>query len=82
MCEISSNVLKNCLPSAPSTIGYFWLVALADDYSYALVTNKLRSSLFVLSRSKTFDDATFASLIKRASEIGVDVSKDKKTKQN
>lgn len=62
--------------------GDYRIVALAEDYSHAMVTDKTRSTLFVLSRTKTLDDSVYESLLKRAESIGVDVSKVKKTKQN
>ena len=57
------------------------IIALDPNYQHALVTNKDRSSLFVLSRTLELDDAVYASLLERAKLAGVDVTKVKKTQQ-
>ena len=61
--------------------GDYRIVALAEDYSNALVTNADRSSLFVLSRTSQLDDATYNALLQRASDVGVDITKVVKTRQ-
>jgi apolipoprotein D and lipocalin family protein len=77
----SSNAILEVSFNNVSRKGDYRIVALADDYSYALVTNAARSSLFVLSRTNQLDDATYSSLLQRAAEVGVDISQVKKTKQ-
>ena len=73
----SSNAILEVSLKNVSRKGDYRIVAIADDYSYALVTNAARSSLFVLSRTNQLDDAT----LQRAAEVGVDISQVKKTKQ-
>ena len=57
------------------------IIALDPDYKFALVTNKDRSSLFVLSRSTQLEDSIYLALLDRAKSAGVDISKVTKTKQ-
>lgn len=57
------------------------IIALDPDYKHALVTNKSRSSLFVLSRTSELSDTIYDSLLQRAEAAGVDVTKVKKTNQ-
>lgn len=57
------------------------IIALDKDYQSALVTNKDRSSLFVLSRTAVLDSTIYNSLLNRAKAAGVDISKVKTTVQ-
>ena len=58
------------------------IIALDSEYQYAVVTNKDRSSLFILSRSSSLEDSIYNSLLARAKSAGVDISKVKKTVKN
>jgi apolipoprotein D and lipocalin family protein len=57
------------------------IIALDVNYQYALVTNKDRSALFVLSRSIELEESIYNTLLDRAKLAGVDISKVKKTDQ-
>ena len=50
----------------------YWIIELGEYYSYAVVTNSQRSSLFILNRRPTIDDATYQDIIDRLSRNGFD----------
>jgi apolipoprotein D and lipocalin family protein len=79
--DTSSNAILEVSFNNVSRKGDYRIVALADDYSYALVTNAARDALFVLSRTNQLDEQIYAALLKRAADVGVDISQVKKTKQ-
>ncbi len=60
----------------------YYIIALASDYSYALVGDRLRRSLFVLSRTTTMDSATYNSLLSTAGGLGFDTSQLTLTRQS
>ncbi len=62
--------------------GKYWIIDLADDYSYAVVGHPNRKYLWILSRSKTMDKNIYNKIIKESSSKGFDVSKIKITQQN
>ncbi len=43
----------------------YWIIELAEDYSYAVVTNSNRSSLFILSRTPTMEESVYQDIIDR-----------------
>jgi apolipoprotein D and lipocalin family protein len=55
--------------------GDYWIIALADDYSYALVGAPSREYLWILSRTKTLDTATKENLIAKITDLGFDAAK-------
>lgn len=59
----------------------YWVLAVADDYSHALVGTPDRSSLWVLSRERTLDRAVFNELMDFASAQGFDASRLQGTRQ-
>ncbi len=62
--------------------GNYWVLELADDYSYALVGEPSRSSLFVLSRSPQISEDLYQMLLSKAAEKhGYDVTTVEKTPQ-
>jgi apolipoprotein D and lipocalin family protein len=63
------------------TVSNYWIIDLADDYSYAVVSDPLRSTCFILSRIPTMDEATYQSLLSKAASKGIDISKIKRTPQ-
>ena len=65
-----------------STVGNYWIVELASDYSYSVVGDPLFSTLFILSRSRTMPQEQIDEILARMSALGFDVSKVKKTNQN
>ena len=55
--------------------GDYYIIALDDDYQYALVGNPSRKYLWILARNKTISQDTYYKLVKIASKNGFDVSK-------
>lgn len=45
--------------------GDYWIIELAPDYSWAAVATPDRESLWILSRTPTMDDQTFAGIVTR-----------------
>jgi len=60
----------------------YYIIALADDYSYAMVGHPNREYLWILSRSKVMDQNIFNQLKARAVELGFDTGKLLITTQN
>jgi apolipoprotein D and lipocalin family protein len=61
--------------------GKYWIIALAPDYSYAIVGNPNRKSLWILSRKPVMDTMTYNHLVMLAAEKGFDIRKLVKTEQ-
>jgi len=55
--------------------GKYWIIDLADDYSYAVVGHPNRKYLWILSRTATMDNAIYQQIIGRVKEKGFDISK-------
>ncbi|HTL81148.1 MAG TPA: lipocalin family protein, partial [Bacteroidia bacterium] len=53
----------------------YWIIALADDYSYAVVSHPGRKYLWILSRTSKMEDTVYAQIISRLKEMDFDVSK-------
>lgn len=62
--------------------GDYRIIGLDKDYQYALVTDKDRSSLFILSRTQTLYEPIYQTLLDRAKSAGVDTSKVRRTSQD
>ena len=60
----------------------YWIIDLADDYSYAVVSNPSKKYLWILSRTPKMEDATYQQILTRLKEKGFDLSKLKITIQN
>jgi apolipoprotein D and lipocalin family protein len=45
--------------------GHYWVIDLADDYSYAVVGHPGRDYLWILARTPTMADATYRSIVAR-----------------
>ena len=43
----------------------YWIIELAEDYSYAIVTNSKRTSLFILNRTSTMEESLYQDIIFR-----------------
>ncbi len=52
----------------------YWVVGLAEDYSWALVSNPERSRCWVLSRTPYLDDGSYAMLLEQLRRKGIDTS--------
>ena len=59
--------------------GKYWIIALADDYSFAMVGHPNRKSLWILSRTPEMDSGLLQRLTGLAVEKGFDSTKLKKT---
>ena len=61
--------------------GKYWIIDLADDYSYAVVSHPNKKYLWILSRTSKIDDAVYQQIISRLKTKGFDLSKLQITKQ-
>ena len=61
--------------------GKYWIIDLADDYSYAVVGHPNKKYLWILSRTATMNDSIYQQIISKIKEKGFDISKIKLTKQ-
>ena len=61
--------------------GKYWIIDLADDYSYAVVSHPNRKYLWILSRTPKMSDAVYQGIISRLKEKGFDLSKLQITQQ-
>lgn len=55
--------------------GDYWIIDLADDYSYAVVGHPNRQYLWILSRTPKMDSSIFNEITSRIEANGFDVSK-------
>jgi apolipoprotein D and lipocalin family protein len=62
--------------------GDYWIIDLADDYSYAVVGHKNREYLWILSRLPKMDEKIYEDVLSRVKAKGFDLSKLKKTVQD
>ena len=49
--------------------GDYWIIDIADDYSYVVVGHPQRKYLWILSRTNTIDNATYEGILRRLEEI-------------
>ncbi len=61
--------------------GKYWIVDLAEDYSYAVVGHPNKKYLWILSRTSQMNEATYQQIIARITAQGFDISKIRRTKQ-
>jgi len=54
--------------------GNYWIMELDDDYRYVLIGEPKLKYLWILSREKRMDEATFKMLVKKASDSGYDLT--------
>ena len=66
----------------PVVWGDYWIIDLAEDYSYAAVGDPGRKTLWVLARAKTLNDTTYNKILENVKLKGFDVSKLKKMDQS
>lgn len=55
--------------------GDYWIVDLADDYGYAVVGHPSRDYLWILSRTPTLPEETYARILTRLGAQGYDTSR-------
>jgi apolipoprotein D and lipocalin family protein len=56
----------------------YWIIGLADDYSWALVSGPSRKYLWILSRTPYMDEGLYAELLEKLKTQGFDVTRLKK----
>ena len=59
----------------------YWIIDLADDYSYAVVSHPNRKYLWILSRTPKMNDAVYQQILSRLKEKGFDLTKLQVTQQ-
>jgi apolipoprotein D and lipocalin family protein len=59
--------------------GDYWIIDLADDYSYAVVSEPKKKSLWIFSRTPNMDDAIYQQITSRLKLKGFDLGKLQKT---
>ena len=66
----------------PAVWGDYWIIDLADDYSYSAVGDPDRKYFWILSRAPQLDDAVYQDILRRAEKLGFNPAKVEKTSQN
>ena len=61
--------------------GKYWIIDLADDYSYAVVSHPNKKYLWILSRTSKMDDMIYQQITSKLKTKGFDLSKLQATKQ-
>jgi apolipoprotein D and lipocalin family protein len=61
--------------------GKYWIIDLADDYSYAVVGHPNRKYLWILSRTPEMDEDLYRNILHRIEQKNFDISKLQKTMQ-
>jgi apolipoprotein D and lipocalin family protein len=61
--------------------GKYWIIDIADDYSYAVVGHPNKKYLWILSRTPKMDDAIYQNIITKIQAKGFAISKIKLTTQ-
>jgi apolipoprotein D and lipocalin family protein len=56
----------------------YWIIGLADDYSWAIVSGPSRKYLWILSRTPVMEQQLYDQLVERLKKDGFDISKLKK----
>jgi apolipoprotein D and lipocalin family protein len=61
--------------------GQYWIIELANDYSYAVVGHPNRNYLWILARNPDMNEALYSHLLDQIEAHGFDISKIKMTVQ-
>jgi apolipoprotein D and lipocalin family protein len=59
----------------------YWIIDLAEDYSFAVIGHPNRKYLWILSRTPKMDETIYNALLFRLQQNGFDLTKLKKTEQ-
>ena len=59
--------------------GKYWIIDLADDYSYAVVSHPNKKYLWILSRTPQMDAQVYEQILLRLKSKGFDLDKIQKT---
>ena len=62
--------------------GKYWIIDLADDYSYAVVSHPDKNYLWILSRTAKIQAVTYQQILSRLKEKGFDLTKIQLTEQS
>ena len=62
--------------------GDYWIIELAEDYSYAVVGHPNRDYLWILSRKPQMDEKVYTMLLEKIKNKGFDVNRLVKTNQS
>jgi apolipoprotein D and lipocalin family protein len=62
--------------------GDYWIIDLAQDYSYAVVGAPDRKYLWILSRTTKIDEGLYQDIVNRIAQKGFDASKLQRTDQS
>ena len=62
--------------------GAYWIIALDEDYKYAMIGHPNRNYLWILSRHKTLEHSIYLKLLSQAEKQGFDISKVTQTIQD
>ena len=62
--------------------GKYWIIDLADDYSYAVVSHPNKKYLWILSRTLKIKEDVYSKIISRLNAKGFDLSKIRLTEQS
>jgi apolipoprotein D and lipocalin family protein len=65
----------------PMVWGKYWIIELAEDYSYAVIGEPSREYLWILSRTPAIDRGTYDALLTRIREHGYDPARLVRTRQ-
>lgn len=55
--------------------GKYWIIDLADDFSYAVVSHPNRKYLWILSRTPKMSEQVYQGILSRLKDKGLDISK-------
>lgn len=61
--------------------GKYWIIDLADDYSYAVVSHPNKKYLWILSRTPDMSDKVYQQILVKLLEKGFDINKLQLTQQ-
>jgi apolipoprotein D and lipocalin family protein len=61
--------------------GKYWIIDLAEDYRYAVVSHPSRKYLWILARNSTMDTRDYEDILRRLKAKGFDLSKLERTPQ-
>jgi apolipoprotein D and lipocalin family protein len=50
----------------------FWIIELGEYYSYAVISNSMRSTLYIISRTPTMEESVYQGIIERLTMQGFD----------
>jgi len=61
--------------------GKYWIIELAEDYSYAVVGHPNRDYLWILSRTPQMEETVYNSILEKVKQKGFDITRLNKTSQ-